>query len=337
MTISEAIGKALEGADLTSAEAADVMGAIMSGAATDAQIAGFLIALRAKGETAEEIAGCARAMRAKATRIAAGIENLIDTCGTGGDKRGTFNISTAAALVATAAGARVAKHGNRGVSSASGSADVIKALGVKIDLAPARMAECLQNVGIAFLFAPLLHEAMKYAIGPRRELGVRTIFNVLGPLTNPAGARRQILGVYSDSLVELVARALLDLGSERALVVRGEDGLDEMTTCGRTTVCELCDGRTRRYTLDATDLGLPRARHEHQAAKDVSDSADAVKEVLRGTKGPRRDIVALNAAGALWAAGIASDLADGLARAQAAVDSGKVLRVLEALVAETNR
>jgi len=335
--IKEAIAKLLGGEDLSLQEATDVMNAIMSGETTDAQIAGFLVALRTKGETPDEIAGCAQAMRNKVTRIRSEADVLVDTCGTGGDRKGTFNISTAAALVATGAGARVAKHGNRAVSSSSGSADVLKELGVKIDTDPERMSQCLSKVGIAFLYAPLLHGAMKYAIGPRRELAVRTVFNILGPLTNPAGARRQILGVYSEGLVELVAKALMELGSQRALVVHGHDGLDEITTCDTTTVSELRDGKLSRYALDPKDLGVERAKHQDLAVKDAKESAQVVKAVLAGREGPCRDIVLVNAAGALYVAGIGSDLPDALLKAAEAIDTGNASRVLEALIEETNR
>jgi len=335
--IKETIGALLEGTDLSMPQAADTMREIMSGETTDAQIAGFLIALRQKGETAEEIAGCAQVMREKATHVATKASNIIDTCGTGGDRSGTFNISTASALVAAAAGAAVAKHGNRSVSSSSGSADVMKALGVNIELPPERLGECLDNVGIAFLFAPKLHAAMKYAIGPRRELGVRTIFNILGPLTNPAGARRQLMGVYAPELVPLVGGALRDLGAEKALVVYGRDGLDEISTCDVTAVCEVTAGAVKTYDLDASDLGLPRATHDALAAGDADASAAIVRSVLAGEKGPARDIVALNAAAALYASGIASGLPDGLAKACGAIDAGKASNILARLVEETNR
>lgn len=335
--ITDTIAVLLEGTDLSMSQAADTMREIMSGETTDAQIAGFLIALRLKGETAQEIAGCARIMREKATPIRTEASNVIDTCGTGGDRSGTFNISTAAALVAAAAGATVAKHGNRSVSSSSGSADVMKTLGVNIELSPERVGQCLDSVGIAFLFAPKLHAAMKYAIGPRRELGVRTIFNILGPLTNPAGARRQLMGVYSPELVELVGGALRDLGTEKALVVHGRDGLDEISTCDITTVCEVTGDAVKMYDLDASELGLPRATHDALAAGGAEESAAIVKSVLAGQQGPPRDIVALNAAAALDTSGIASDLADGVAKACDAIDSGKAADVLAKLVEETHR
>ena len=335
--IKQAISTVIDGTDLSKDEAVETMREIMSGNATDAQIAGFLVALRLKGETPDEVAGCAEVMREKATRINTRAANVIDTCGTGGDRSGTFNISTAAALVATGAGARVAKHGNRSVSSASGSADVMKALGVKIELPPERLGECLDNVGIAFLFAPLLHAAMKFAIGPRRELGVRTIFNILGPLTNPAGAQRQLMGVYSEDLVALVGSALRDLGTHKALVVHGHDGLDEMTTCDRTVLCEVSPGGIETYELDATDLGIARGTHEALTAQDAAESADIIRDVLSGQKGPRRDIVLLNSAGALYVSDIARDLKDGIARAADSIDTGKASDVLKRLVEETNR
>ena len=335
--IKETIAALLEGTDLSMSHAADVMREIMSGETTDAQIAGFLIALRLKGETAQEIAGCAQVMREKATPVETKASNVIDTCGTGGDRSGTFNISTASALVAAAAGATVAKHGNRSVSSSSGSADVMKALGVRIELPPERLGDCLDSVGIAFLFAPKLHAAMKYAIGPRRELGVRTIFNILGPLTNPAGARRQLMGVYAPELVELVGGALRDLGADKALVVHGRDGLDEISTCEVTAVCEVTGDAVKTYDLDAADLGLPRASHDALVAGDADESAAIITSVLAGDAGPPRDIVALNAAAALYASGVASDLADGLAKAFGAIDTGKASDVLAKLVEETNR
>ena len=335
--IKEVISQLIDGEDLPKAEAAAAMQAIMSGQATDAQIAGFLVALRLKGETPDEVAGCAEVMREKVTRIPTKATDVIDTCGTGGDRSGTFNISTASALVACGAAAKVAKHGNRGVSSASGSADVMKALGVNIDLAPDRLGDCLDQVGIAFLFAPLLHAAMKYAIGPRRELGVRTVFNILGPLTNPAGARRQLLGVYSAELVALVGSALRELGAERALVVHGLDGLDEITTCDRTVVCEVEGATLREYELHPSDLGFETATHDALVAKDVGESASIIRRVLAGETGPCRDIVVLNAAGALYASGAARDLAQGVELAAESIDAGKAAVVLERLREYTNR
>ena len=335
--IKEVIAALLDGQDLAREQAADTMREIMSGGATDAQIAGFLIALRVKGETAHELAGCVEVMREKVTRIPAKAEHLVDTCGTGGDRSGTFNISTATALVAAGAGATVAKHGNRSVSSHSGSADVMKELGVNIDISPERVARCLEKVGMAFLFAPLLHAAMKYAIGPRRELGVRTIFNILGPLTNPAGARRQLIGVYSADLAELVAKALLELGAERALVVYGRDGLDEITTSDRTAVWEVSEGKLKAYDLDPLDLGVPRTTHEELVAKDAADSAAMIGKVLAGERGPCRDAVVLNSAGALYASDIAVGFEDGMAKAAESIDTGRASRVLERLVEETNR
>jgi anthranilate phosphoribosyltransferase len=289
-----------------------------------------------KGETVEEITGCARAMRAKATRIQAPRPDVLDTCGTGGDASGTFNISTAAALVAAGAGCCVAKHGNRAVSSSSGSADVLRALGVNIEAGVPVVERSLREAGIGFLFAPALHQAMKHAIGPRREMGIRTVFNILGPLTNPAGAQRQLLGVYDPSLLEVVAQVLANLGSLRALVVHGDDGLDELTTTTTSHVCEMGEGRLRTYTLSPEQLGLPCARLDDLKVPDAVASAAAIRSVLAGKTGPHRDIVLLNAAAALVAAGKAADLPEGCRLAAAAIDSGAAARALERLIAITN-
>jgi anthranilate phosphoribosyltransferase len=334
--IREAIAMVLDGSDLSAEQAAAVMDAIMSGGATDAQIGAFLVALRVKGETVEEITGCAKVMREKATHIAAPFPDVIDTCGTGGDAFGTFNISTATAIVAAGAGCRVAKHGNRSVSSASGSADVLKALGVNIEAGTDVVERCIAEAGIGFLFAPLLHGAMKYAIGPRREMGVRTIFNILGPLTNPAFARRQVLGVYDAALVEPLANVLKNLGSVRCLVVHGDDGLDELTTTTTSRVAELRDGEVTCRAVEPEDLGIARASLDDLTVADARDSAAAVRAVLAGEAGPRRDIVLLNAAAALVAGGKADDLAQGMRLAARAVDSGAAAGVLDKLVTTSN-
>jgi anthranilate phosphoribosyltransferase len=334
--IREALQKLVSHQDLGCDEAATVMAEIMSGQATDAQIAAFAVALRMKGETVDEITGCARVMREKATRIRIASPDVLDTCGTGGDAAGTFNISTAAALVAAGAGCRVAKHGNRSVSSASGSADVLRELGVKVDAEVTLVERCLAEAGIGFLFAPALHLAMKYAIGPRREMGIRTIFNILGPLTNPAFASRQLLGVYDPKLLETMARVLGNLGSTRCLVVHGDDGLDELTTTTTSRVCELDGGQIRSYTVHGSDYGLREARLDDLRVASPAESAGVIREVLAGKPSPRRDIVLLNAAAALVAAGKAGDLAAGIGLAAEAIDSGSAARVLARLAAITN-
>ena len=334
--IREAIGMVLDGTDLTAEQATAVMDGIMSGQASDAQIGAFLIALRVKGETVEEITGCAKVMREKATRIAAPFPDVIDTCGTGGDASGTFNISTATAIVAAGAGCRVAKHGNRSVSSSSGSADVLKALGVNILAGTDVVERCIAEAGIGFLFAPLLHGAMKYAIGPRREMGVRTIFNILGPLTNPAFATRQVLGVYDAGLVEPLARVLKNLGSVRCLVVHGDDGLDELTTTTTSQVAELRNGDVTCRTVEPEALGIARASLDDLTVAGADESAAAVRAVLAGEAGPKRDIVLLNAAAALAAGGKAEGLGEGIRLAAQAVDSGAAAEVLEQLVAASN-
>jgi anthranilate phosphoribosyltransferase len=329
--IVAAIGKLVEQQDLTEEEAAQVMRQIMEGGATPAQIAAFLIALRIKGETIAEITGCARVMREKATRIRAPYPNVIDTCGTGGDGSQTFNISTTAAFVVAGVGVPVAKHGNRAISSRCGSADLLQALGVAIELSPERAETCLAEVGITFLFAPLFHSAMKHAIGPRRELGVRTIFNILGPLTNPAGAKRQLLGVSQQQFAEPMARVLGNLGSTRAMVVHGADGLDEITISGDTHITALEAGRIASYTITPEQFGLCRAPLGALAGGDAPQNADITMAVLEGKPGPHRDVVLLNAAAALAVAGTAADLEAGLQLAAHAIDSGAALDKLRRL------
>lgn len=336
--IKEAIRKLTERRDLSAEEAAQAMTEIMSGEATAAQVAGFVVALRMKGETVEEISGCARVMRAKARaiRCAPAQWDAVDTCGTGGDARGTFNISTASAFVTAGAGVTVAKHGNRAVSSHSGSADVLKQLGVNIE-APAPVVErCLTEARIGFLFAPMLHEAMKFAIGPRREIGVRTVFNVLGPLTNPACAPCQVLGVYDKSLPVVLAGVLRNLGSKRCMVVHGDDGLDEITTTGRTLVAELRDGEVRTYHVSPEDFGLPTARLADLVVHNVEEAAAAVRSVLDGEPGPRRDIVLLNAGAAIAVSGAAKDLPEGIRLAARSIDSGAAKQALARLVAASS-
>jgi len=328
--LPEAIRRAVEGEELPEALAAAALTRIMAGEATQAQIGALLVALRCKGETAGEIAAFARVMRAHATRVEAPAD-AIDVVGTGGDSLKTFNISTCAALVAAGAGARVAKHGNRAVSSSSGAADALQALGVDIEAAPDAVARCIAGAGVGFLFAPRLHPAMKHVAGPRRELGIRTVFNLLGPLTNPAGARRQLLGVYAAPLVPVLADVLLRLGAERAWVVHGV-GMDEIALCGETRVAELRDGRIREFSVAPEDAGLPRAPVEALKAADAAESAARIREVLDGKPGPARDVVLLNAGAALIVAGKADDLRRGAALAAAAIDDGRARAALEALV-----
>ncbi len=333
MNIQEAIAKVIEGADLSRGEMTDAMNQIMSGEATDAQIGAFLIALRVKGECVDEIAGAASVMREKATPIATRHDVIVDTCGTGGDHSGTFNISTAAAFVAAGAGLCVAKHGNRAATSQCGSADVLGALGVNIEASPETVSRCLDDVGIGFLFAISLHGAMKYAIGPRREIGARTIFNALGPLSNPAGATRQVVGVYSAALTETLAGVLGTLGAERAFVVHGSDGLDEMTLTGPTRVSELKNGSVSTYDVLPGDFGLMQAPADALKGGDADYNAEITRSILNGEEGPRRDIVLLNAAAAIVAGDKARDLNEGVQVAAEVIDSGKALEKLEGLVA----
>ncbi len=329
--IKEAIAKIVERQDLTMTEAEAVMSEIMNGEATPSQIAAFLTALRMKGETAAEIAGCARIMRANAKRVQTKRTDVVDTCGTGGDASGTFNISTTVAFVAAGAGLVVAKHGNRSVSSKSGSADLMEALGVKIDLSPEQVSRCIDEVGIGFLFAPAFHPAMKYAAPVRKEIGLRTIFNVLGPLANPAFAKRQIIGVYSSHLVETIAEVLRNLGSERALVVHGAGGIDEFSTLGPSLVAELDAGQIITCELDASSLGLPRAKLADLAGGTPQENVGILRSVLGGERGPKRDIVLLNAAAVLVAGGKASDLKEGLTIAAESIDSGRARLKVEEL------
>ncbi|RJR47015.1 MAG: anthranilate phosphoribosyltransferase [Desulfobacteraceae bacterium] len=334
--IREAIAEVTKGRDLTEHEMMTAMDEIMEGKATPSQIASFITALRMKGETVEEITGAARIMRQKATWIDARSSVTVDIVGTGGDGRNTFNISTTAAFVAAAAGLTVAKHGNRAVSSGCGSADVLEALGVRIDAGTEVVEQCIQQIGIGFLFAPRLHGAMKYASGPRREIGVRTVFNMLGPLTNPAGAAFQVIGVYERSLTEVFANVLKKLGSRRAFVVHGSDGLDEATVTGMTRVCELKDGITSTYDIDATELfGEPSSLEDLRGA-DATTNAQITKNILSGSNGAQRKIVLLNAALAIMAAGKADTISEGIALAAKSIDSGAALKKLQALIEMSN-
>ncbi len=342
-TLREAIKTVIEGRDLTRKQATDTMNAIMSGEATDAQIGCLLTALRLKGETVEEITGFAVVMREKVTPIrlrraesSRRAPVVVDTCGTGGDGLHTFNISTIAAFVAAGAGAVVAKHGNRSVSSACGSADVLKALGVNIEAPVETVERSLHEIGIGFLYAPLLHKAMKYAIGPRREIGIRTVFNILGPLTNPAGATAQLLGVYDGSLGETLANVLKALGTTRAFVVHGKDGQDEISLTGPTKVSELRDGKVTTYTITPELFGMSRATIEQLVGGDPEQNAGIAQKILAGEKGPHRDAVLLNAGAAIAAAGLADDIATGTTAAAAAIDSGAAAAKLAALVKLTN-
>ena len=336
MNIREAIEKLVNRVNLSEADTVDVMNQIMTGEATPLQVASFLTALRMKGETVEEITGAARVMREKAHRVNVGAKTVLDTCGTGGDQKGTFNISTTSAFVVAGGGVAVAKHGNRSVSSQSGSADVLAALGVKVDAPKERVEECIAKIGIGFLFAPLLHEAMKYAVQPRRDIGIRTVFNLLGPLTNPALATHQLIGLYSGELVAVIAHVLKNLGSVRAMVVHGMEGLDEISLCGPTKVAELRDGQVREYTIEPGEMGLKPCRMEDLHGGNAEQSAAIVRGVLQGDKGPARDVVLLNSGAALYVSGSAASIRDGMALAASSIDSGKARQKLEQLVQLTN-
>jgi anthranilate phosphoribosyltransferase len=335
--IKDAIAKLADRSSLTEQEAESVMLEIIDGGATPAQIAAYLMGLRLKGETVEEIAGSVRAMRAKAVRIAVGDPLVVDTCGTGGDGAQTFNISTATALVVAGAGLTVAKHGNRSVSSKSGSADVLLALGVKIDASTERVADCINEVGIGFLFAPLYHGAMKHCAGPRQDMGIRTMLNLLGPLTNPAGATIQVLGVYESRLAALLGNVLMHLGSQHCFVVHGMDGLDEITLTGKTQISEAKGGILSNYLLDPEEFGLTRVSAKQLAGGTPQENAAITRDMLQGRKGPKRDIVCLNAAPALVAGRKASNLQEGFILAGQAIDSGAAAEKLDRLIAFTNK
>ncbi|MCF7855508.1 MAG: anthranilate phosphoribosyltransferase [Candidatus Pacebacteria bacterium] len=330
--IKDTISKVVEGRDLTSDEIAATMDEIMEGNATAAQIAGLITALRMKGETVEEVAGAASSMRRHATYIDAGARSVVDTCGTGGDGAHTFNISTTAAFVTAGAGVCVAKHGNRAVSSTCGSADVLAELGVRVDAEPYVMEQCLQEHGIGFLFAPTMHPAMKYAIGPRRELGIRTIFNMLGPLTNPAGATGQVLGIFKPELTEMFAYALCELGCRRAYVVHGSDGLDEITCTGPTRVSELRDGKVRTFELSAELLLGDACSEDELRGGDPPENARILREVLEGKPGGPLQVTLLNAAAAIVAGEMADRIEDGLVLARESIESGAALAKLQVLI-----
>lgn len=329
--IKEAIGKIVERVDLTETEAEGVMREITEGAATPAQIASYITALRMKGESVSEITGSARVMREKSLHVRVDDPLVVDTCGTGGDRMQTFNISTTVAFVVAGAGVTVAKHGNRSVSSSCGSADVLKTLGIRIDLPPDRVEACINEIGIGFLFAPLFHVAMKHAVVPRQETGIRTIFNILGPLTNPARASIQVLGVFSPDLTDLLAQVLLNLGSRHCFIVHGMDGLDEITITGKSRVSEGKGGRVAAYHLEPKDFQLSEGSVKDLIGGNAEVNAGILLSILKGEKGPKREVVLMNAAPALVAAGKAKTLQEGLALAEESIDSGIALGKLDRL------
>ncbi len=335
--MKEFINQLMEGKNLSIKQAAEAMNLIMSGKATKAQITGFITALRMKGETVEEITGCAQVMRDKATEVKPKEPIVVDTCGTGGDGVGTFNISTTTALVIAGAGVPVAKHGNRSVSSRSGSADVLETLGVNLELSSQEVAKAVDEIGIGFLYAPKFHKAMKHAIGPRKELGIRTVFNILGPLTNPARAKRQVLGVYDPELTSVLARVLGNLGVEKAFVVHGAGGLDEISILGETKVSYLCDGKVEELTIHPNDFGLSVAELEAIKGGTVQDNAEITLEILKGESGPTRDIILLNSAAGLLVADQVDNLEEGVELAAKIIDSGKALEKLEELISYTKK
>jgi len=327
MTVTHALQVIVERRDLAAHEMEAAMRTIMAGEATPAQIGGFLVGLRMKGETVDEVAAAARVMRELATPVHVHAEPLIDTCGTGGDGANTFNISTTSAFVVAAAGGKVAKHGNRSVSSASGSADLLEAAGARLDLSPQQVARCVEEVGVGFMFAPAHHAATRHAVGPRRELGVRTMFNVLGPLTNPAGARRQVIGLFSAHWLEPLAQVLQRLGSAHVLLVHAHDGLDEISIAAPTEVAELKDGEIRRYRLTPGEIGVAIAPLDAITVKDRQQSLAITRGVLANTPGPALEIVCANAGAAIYACGLTEDIAGGVRRARAALADGSAARV----------
>ena len=333
--IKEAIRKVAEGIDLSRSEVREVFGQMMDGEVTDAQKSALLIGLRMKGETVEEITGAAMAMRERVVRIATSRSGVIDTCGTGGDGRGTFNVSTIAAIVAAGAGASVAKHGNRAVSSSCGSADVLSALGVNVDLEPAQTAEILDSTGLAFLFAPKFHPAMKAVAGVRRELGLRTIFNVLGPLTNPAFARRQVLGVFAPQLTSRIAGVLQELGVDHAVVVHSDDGLDEISVFARSHVAEVRDGVVTQYEIDPAELGVEAGEPPELTGGDPATNARICREILEGRRGAAREMVVVNTGAALYVSGLVPTIRDGTALARESIDTGRAGAKLQELISAT--
>jgi anthranilate phosphoribosyltransferase len=336
MKIQQALNKLLDGQDLTADEMREVMHIIMSGGATDAQIGGFLIALRCKGESIDEIAAATAVMRELATKVPITGEHIIDTCGTGGDGANTFNISTTCAFVVAAAGGRVAKHGNRSVSSSSGSADVLEAAGVNLDLSAEQVAQCVNEIGVGFLFAPKHHGAMKYAIGPRKEMGVRTLFNLLGPLSNPAAAPNQLIGVFSSDWLQPLAQVLKKLGSQHVLIVNAEDGLDEISIASPSNIAELKEGQILSYQITPEQFGLQRGNLELLAVDSPKSSLTMMKSVLDNQSGTAKDIVALNAGAAIYAANLTKTLETGIEKAQQMIENGAALEKFDALIAYSN-
>lgn len=336
MDMQQAIKAVTEQKDLSRDEMTDVMRLIMTGEATQAQIGGFLIGLRMKGETVDEITAAAGVMRELATRVDVAGDHMVDTCGTGGDGASTFNISTTSAFVVAAAGGQVAKHGNRSISSKSGSADVLEAAGVNLNLGPDQVAECINKVGVGFMFAPAHHSAMKHAIGPRKEMGVRTIFNVLGPLTNPAGAPNQVLGVFSEAWLQPLAEVLGKLGSRHVMVVHANDGMDEISIGADTMVAELKDGKVNTYTVSPEQFGMQKADLASIAVDGAEDSLQMVKAVLDNQSGPARDIVVLNAGAAIYTAGLTDSLEAGIKKADEVIASGAARAKLDQLVEVSN-
>ena len=331
MDIQDAIQTVIDKTDLSKDEMRSVMNNIMTGECSDAQIAGFLVGLRSKGETVDEITAAANVMRELASRVHINHNNLIDTCGTGGDGHSTFNISTTAAFVVAAAGGYVAKHGNRSVSSKSGSADVLETAGVKLELTPEQVAQCVDEIGIGFMFAPMHHSAMKHAIGARKELGVRTVFNVLGPLTNPAGAKRQVMGVFSQDWLETLANVLKNLGSEQVMIVHSEDGMDEISISAATNIAELKDGEIKTYQIEPEQFGMQRADISTLAVENVEESFKVMQAVLDNQGGPTQDIVVLNAGAAIYTAGIEDSLDSGIASARQVIENGSAKTKLNEL------
>ena len=336
MNIKQAIAKLLDNESLNSQEMTDVMNEVMTGVATDAQIGGFLIALRVKGETVDEITAAAQVMRNLATPVVIDVDNLVDIVGTGGDGSSTFNISTASCFVVAAAGGHVAKHGNRSVSSKSGAADVLEAAGVNLNVGPDEVKACVEELGVGFMFAPMHHSAMKHAIGPRKEMAVRTVFNVLGPLTNPAGAPNQLLGVFSPDLVRPIAEVLKQLGSNHVLVVHADDGLDEISIAGSTRIAELKNGEITEYTIKPEDFGFSSQTLGGITVENSQQSLEMLKGVLSNVAGPARDIVSLNAGAAIYAANLTDTLENGIKRAVEVIESGLALNKLNALIEKTS-
>ncbi len=336
MDIQTAIKTVIAGQDLDRQEMTEVMQQIMTGECTPAQIGGFLVGLRMKGESVDEITAAATVMRELATRVSVAPEFLVDTCGTGGDASGSFNISTASAIVAAAAGAKVAKHGNRSVSSKSGSADVLEAAGVNLDIDPEAVGACIESVGVGFMFAQKHHSAMRHAIGPRKEMAVRTIFNLLGPLTNPAAAPNQVIGVFADELVEPIAQVLKQLGSHHVMVVHAEDGMDEISISSKTRVAELKHGEVSSYMISPTDFGIEMAELNQLKVDGVDQSLAMIESVLKNTPGPALDIVCMNAGAAIYVSGVADSLQAGISKARTAIADGKASAVLAQLVTKSN-